>query len=459
MLAERWRTIESLYHSACELGAEERRAFLERVCGSDEALRREVESLLANHDLAAGFLETKSPESVRGEAEKEIPAGTQIGHYTVVEFLRAGGMGEVYKGQDTRLERPVAIKFLPRSLGADRTALNRFQREARAASALNHPRVCTIYDAGEYQGRPFLVMELLEGKPLKDRIDGGPVEYSELLEIAVQAAEGLQAAHAKGIVHRDVKPANIFLTAAGGVKILDFGLAVRGPEPREAAGAEATRASESDGATADETRTRPGMIKGTLNYLSPEQARCEEVDARSDLYSLGLVLYEMATGRPAFRCERPAEMIDAILNRAPVRPSQLSAAPAGLERVILKALEKKREARYQSAGELIADLRRLQGAKRRRLRNAALALAAGLAVAGAVVLGIVLLRRAPEAVVVPNLIQRQVTTNSSEDAVHRTAISPDGKEVAYADFAGVHIRAVDTGEVRDFPVPPNLCFR
>ena len=458
MLAERWRTIESLYHSACELGAEERRAFLESACGSDEGLRREVESLLANHDLAAEFLETQSPDSVRGEAETEIPAGTQIGHYTVVEFLRAGGMGEVYKAQDTRLERPVAIKFLPRSLGADRTALNRFQREARAASALNHPRVCTIYDAGEYQGRPFLVMELLEGKPLKDRIDGKPVEYSELLEIAVQAAEGLQAAHGKGIVHRDVKPANIFLTAADGVKILDFGLAVRGSEPREATGAEAMPASES-GATADETLTRPGMIKGTLAYLSPEQARCEEVDARSDIYSFGLVLYEMATGRAAFRCERPAEMIDAIVNRAPARPSLLRPVTAGLERVILKALEKKREARYQTAGELIADLRRLQGAKRRRLRNVALALAAGLAVAGAVVLGIVLVRRVPEAVVVPNLIQRQVTTNSSDDAVHRTAISPDGKEVAYADFEGVHIRTVDTGEVRGFPVPPNLCFR
>ena len=214
MLAQRWREVESLYHSACELRPDERDAFLDSACGSDEALRSEVESLLANEELAAAFLETHSPEPGEKDLEARIPAGTRIGPYVVLEFLRAGGMGEVYKARDTRLERTVAIKFLPRAFGADPLALHRFEREARAASALNHAHICTLHDLGDHNGSPYLVMEFLEGESLKDRIAGKPVPIPELLNMAVQTADAIQAAHAKGIVHRASSPGTFSLPSA-----------------------------------------------------------------------------------------------------------------------------------------------------------------------------------------------------------------------------------------------------
>jgi non-specific serine/threonine protein kinase len=351
MTADRWHEVESLYHSALERAPEERRIFIESAC-QDEELRREVESLLSNDDLAGRFLETSQPEDAGEATTAPVLSGEQVGPYVVLEFLRSGGMGEVYKARDTRLDRVVAIKFLPHAFAADPAALERFQREARAASALNHPRICTIHDLGEYQGRPFFVMEFLEGHSLRERIAGKPVPIPELLDLAVQICDALPAAHAKGIVHRDIKPANIFVTSAGQIKILDFGLAKYGAEPRPA-GAAATR-SELDWGI---TLTRPGSVMGTLAYLSPEQARGEEVDARSDIFSLGLVLYEMVTGRPAFRAEAAEELIDAILHASPVKPSALNPAAAGdLERIILKALEKDRDSRYQSVSELLAYL-------------------------------------------------------------------------------------------------------
>src|SRR5689334_12780644 len=225
MLAERWQEIERLYHAALELGSEDRGTYLEAACGGDQALRREVESLLASDDRAADFLEATEPEveEVAPDARKTV--GTRVGSYMIMEFLRAGGMGEVYKARDTRLDRIVAIKFLPAAIVSDAVALERFNREARAASALNHPHICTVHDVGDHEGRPFIVMEFLEGGSLRDRIAGGPLPIPDLVKIALQVCEGLQAAHAKGIVHRDVKPANISITAAGGIKILDFGVA------------------------------------------------------------------------------------------------------------------------------------------------------------------------------------------------------------------------------------------
>ena len=365
MLTDRWREIETLYNSACERKPEERRAYLESACGGDESLRLEVESLLAHEELAANFLETHESTTPGNAVEASVPAGEQIGPYLVLEFLQKGGMGEVYKARDMRLDRTVAIKFLPRALAADPTAVERFQREVRAASSLNHPRICTVHDVGEFHGRPFLVMEFLEGQSLRDRIAGGPLPIAELMDLAVQICDALKAAHAKGIVHRDIKPGNIFITAGGQIKILDFGLAKRSGEARAVAEATVSAAEEQTAATGTRiTITRPGSIAGTLAYLSPEQARSEEVDSRTDIYSLGVVLYQMATGRPTFRAETSEELIGAILHQTPIKPSVLNPpVPASLERIILKALEKEPTARYQSVADLLADLEKITSSR------------------------------------------------------------------------------------------------
>ena len=364
-MTDRWSEIETLYNSACERKPEERRAYLESACGGDESLRLEVESLLAQEELAANFLETSESTTPGNAVEASVPSGEQIGPYLVLEFLQKGGMGEVYKVRDVRLDRTVAIKFLPRTLAADPAALERFQREARAASSLNHPRICTVHDVGEFQGRPFLVMEFLEGQSLRDRIAAEPLPIAELMALAAQICDALKAAHAKGIVHRDIKPGNIFITVGGEIKILDFGLAKRSGEARAVTKATVSAAEEQTAATGTGiTVTRPGSITGTLAYLSPEQARGEEVDSRTDIYSLGVVLYQMATGRPTFRAATSQELIGAILHQTPAKPSALNpAVPASLERIILKALEKERTARYQSVADLLGDLEKITASR------------------------------------------------------------------------------------------------
>src|SRR5579863_5081881 len=353
MDSERWKRVDDLLQAAVRLPSEQQEAFLRQACAGDDVLAEEIRSLLRSHRELGDFLEKPALEgATQNVSSKEAPeayalVGQTVAHYKVLRKLGSGGMGVVYEAEDIRLGRRVALKFLPEKLVCDERALRRFEREARAASSLNHPNICTIYEVEEHDHQPVIVMELLEGINLKQRIQQGPISTDELLDFGIQTSDALAAAHAKGIVHRDIKPANMLIVGHG-IKVLDFGLAkVCGPP---------VAADQSE----EEALTLDGVIPGTTSYMSPEQVRGEEIDARSDLFSLGIVLYEMATGHRPFVGKNRVLLMDAILNAKPAPATKLnSSLPAPLETILTRALEKKRENRFQRASDICSDLKRL----------------------------------------------------------------------------------------------------
>ncbi len=360
MTPNRWSEIDQLLAKALERPDAERPAFLAAACGGDAALHREVESLLAAHQAAeADFLSTPALETALRELATEQPqslAGTTFGPYSVLSVLGIGGMGEVYLAHDERMKRRLALKILPPHFVADAGRVERFAREARAVSALNHPNIVTVYDIGQLNGTHFIAMEHVDGQTLRDKIHAAqqePLEAREVVEIALQIAAALAAAHEAGIIHRDIKPENLMLRRDDYVKVLDFGLA-KLTEPQRSL-------AETLGEGHDPAATNPGTVLGTLRYMSPEQAQGREVDGRTDIFSLGVVLYELLTGSAPFKGDKPAAILDAVVHHAPLPLTQLRPdLSQEFERIIFRMLEKGRDLRYQTAGDLRAVLKRLK---------------------------------------------------------------------------------------------------
>jgi eukaryotic-like serine/threonine-protein kinase len=448
-------------------------------------------------DLGAGVAmpgPAGTPESSARAPQPPVLIGKKVSHYRVLEVLGGGGMGIVYKAEDLKLGRCVALKFLPEELASDPAALERFEREARAASALNHPNICTVYEFASQDEQPFIAMQLLSGQTLRDRLENaklgdsiagrdpllgagtpagrtqGPgLAVDELLAIAIQIADGLDAAHSMGIIHRDIKPANIFITTRGEAKILDFGLAkllVPGSGD-QVTQAESARPLTADSKPATPDLTRTGVAMGTASYMSPEQVRGEKLDARTDLFSFGTVLYQMATGRRAFDGATRELVFRQILAEAPELPLKINPRlPCQLQNIIQKALEKDRGLRYQTAAEMRADLNKLeaglvpaQSAVRERPQAAIprrwpVWLAQSLAFTlGAVAIAAFIWRGAATP---RKPVERQITANPPEDHVTGAAISPDGKRIAYHDQTGLYLRSIDSGEIHAVPLPAGL---
>jgi eukaryotic-like serine/threonine-protein kinase len=471
---ERWAQIEELFHRASECEPKHRTTLLAKVCSDDPELRREVEALLSSQESAGDHL--KAAVGVGLDTIGFPLVGETISHYRVLSGLGEGGMGLVYCAEDLRLGRRVALKFLPEDSASNPAALGRFEREARSASAMEHPNICPVYEFGEYEGRPFIVMQLLEGQTLRELISATepgkrPLALSKLLDLGLQITAGLEAAHRQGIIHRDIKPANIFVTQQGQAKILDFGLAklssppsVRGDSSvqdrlEEDQGAEEAVSKRVPSAASDFSISLTGVAMGTAGYMSPEQVRGEKLDARTDLFSFGLVLYEMATGQRPFKGDTGPVLQDAILKQTPTpvraRNPEVSRK---LEVIIDKALEKDREARYQSAADLRNDLEFVKRVVQPKQQARKWIIVGG--VAAALLIASVMFWRGrvqpPSRQFLPEPKLRQLTTNSFENRVLTGAISPDGKYLAYSDWKGLRIQLVATGEARVVPLPDEL---
>jgi eukaryotic-like serine/threonine-protein kinase len=446
-MADREQAAEQLFGEALSLRPERRSAFLDQACREAPELRQLVEELLRENERIGSFL---AEPLLNKSSQSALFIGDTISHYRIVQKLGGGGMGVVYKAEDLTLGRPVALKFLADDLAQDAQLLERFRREARAASALNHHGICTIYEIGEQGGKRFIAMEFLDGMTLKDRIADRSIDIQVVLSLAIEIAEALDAAHSGGIVHRDIKPANIFITTRGPAKVLDFGLAKFAP----AAGASEAQTETS---AAGWQHTSTGAVLGTCNYMSPEQVQGKKLDSRTDLFSFGVVLYEMTTGILPFRGQSIGIIFESILNRTPVAPVRLNPdLPAELERIIAKCLEKDRDLRYQHASEVQADLQRLKrdldsgsgiakqpallataqtrpaqegtsapspGAKPFAWRRS-VAMIAGLLLLCVTGIGVYSIFRRPAAIPFQSFAITQVTNTGKYVA---TAISPDGK--------------------------------
>jgi serine/threonine protein kinase len=467
---ERWAQIEDLFHRAAECAPKDRAGILEGVCTGDPELRREVEALLTCDGTAGDSVQAAVRSGLSAVAYPLT--GETLSHYRILDGLGGGGMGLVYRAEDIKLGRRVAVKFLPEEVVKDPAALGRFEREARSASALEHPNICPIYEFGEHEGEPFLVMQLLEGQTLRELISAAghgkpPVELSKLLDLAVQIADGLEAAHRQRIIHRDIKPANVFVTSQGQAKILDFGLAKLASVSSRARTDSALDVGDPDGTprqtnplgAPDPFLSRTGAAMGTAGYMSPEQVRGEKLDARTDLFSFGLILYEMATGQRAFTGDNGPVLQEAILRQTPAPVRELSPElPTKLERIINKALEKHREARYQSALELRTDLEALKRVLQPKHSAPKWVMLGGggaalLMVSAVLWFGSVRLRSGEPPL---ELKGRQLTHSSFENRVLTGAISPDGKYLAYSSANGIRAQLVATGETRVIPQPKEL---
>jgi serine/threonine protein kinase len=451
MTPERWQKISDILHGAMRLQSAERSAFLESRCAGDSSLREEVNKLLSiEAQLDSTFLESPAAAQVSilttsTSETSRLAAGARLGPYEVQALLGVGGMGEVYRARDTRLDRTVAVKVIGHGLSSDTLRRQRFHREARAISALQHPNICTLHDVGHQDGTDYLVMEYMEGETLAARLQKERLPLDLTLRYAAEVADALDCAHRRGIVHRDLKPANIFLTAHGEAKVLDFGLA-KLEETKPDLDAPPTTTID------PKLRTTPGVAMGTVAYMSPEQARGEELDGRTDIFSLGAVVYEMATGNRAFPGKSTAIIYKAILDAEPPPPSQvLPSIPSKLDHVIDKALEKDRQLRYQSAADLRADLNRLKpdsasanvGDRTGSGKKWLIASMVGLLVA-ALSAGWWVWR--PKPVEKSEIVQRQITSATEDNRISSAKMSRDGKYLAYSNNDGISILEVDGEE-------------